>query len=207
MHKEKIKKVALDLRDEDFFDRNKPYIVIPRGIEAYHTFNSMEIDINWRRSSNLGFMTFFTLFWNFIVTIFVISFIVSGDFNMFWAIGAHLLVGIGLMYWTIANFINHTTIFVRKGSIDTEYGPLPIPFKKRNHIPINDLQQLYVERYVYATSNGRPVYAFRIMAKMKSGTKNVLLKGLKSLEHAQYIEQEIEHFLGIEDEAVRGEFQ
>ncbi len=209
MHKEKTKESTLNklpkLQDEDYFNRNKPYIVIPRGIEAYNTLNSMEIDVRWRRASSLGFLTFFTLFWNFIVSIFVIGFIMSGDFSMFLGISVHFLVGIGLMYWTIANYINHTTIFIGNGAIDSEYGPIPIPFKKRIHLPSNYVEQLYVERYVYATSNGKPIHAFRVMVRMKSGTKKELLKGLKSLEHAQYIEQEIEHFLRIEDEAVKGE--
>lgn len=198
---------VFSLGDEDFFNRRKPYVVIPRGIEAYQTLNTMEIDVRWRRASNLGFLTFFTLFWNFVVSVFVISAVLSGDFSMLYAIGIHLTIGVALAYWTMATYINHTSIFIEDGVLDVEYGPLPIPFWKRKRITTEELEQLFVERYQYGTSNGKAMYAFKVLAKVKKGkSKMLLVKGLKTLEHAQYIEQEIEHFLHIKDVAVGGEF-
>ncbi len=197
---------VFSLEEEDFFNRRKPYVVIPRGIEAYQTLNSMEIDVSWRRSSNLGFLTIFTLFWNSIVFVFVIGAIMSGDYSIFLATGLHLLVGIGLGYWLIATFVNHSHIYIDKGVLEVEHGPLPVPFWPKKRFTTDELHQLYVERYVSGKTNGQPNYAYKVMAKMKNGQLVQLIKGLKKLEHGQYIEQEMEHFLGIKDQKMRGEF-
>lgn len=198
---------VFSLEEEDFFNRRKPYVVIPRGIEAYHTLDSMEIDVSWRRTSGLGFLTVFTLFWDFIVSLFLILALSSGDYSIFWGMGLHLIVAVGLTYWVIATFVNHTYIFVDAEKVEIEYGPLPIPFWSENKFSVGDFEQIYVERYQSGKTNNQPNYSFKVMAKVRHRKTAVqLIKGLKRLDHAQYIEQEIEHFLKIKDEKVRGEF-
>ena len=197
---------VFSLDDDDFFNRGKPYVVIPRGIEAYHTPSTLEIDVIWRRSADLGFLTVFTLFWDFIVSFFVFSALSSGDYSIIWGMSLHLIVAVVMTYWTLTTFVNHTYVSVKEGMLEVEYGPLAIPFWSNEQLSVDEIEQLYVERYQSGKTNGQPNYLFRVMAKVKNRANIRLIKGLKRLEYAQYIEQEIEHFLKIKDIEVAGEF-
>ena len=127
--------------------------------------------------------------------------IVTNSVTMALIISLHAIIGFSFLYYTIAIYINKTTIDVSTHGIAVVTKPLNIPFHPNRYIEAKDLKQLYVEQYVESTTNNRPNYAYAVRAVVE-GNDNVpkLVKGLKNENQALFIEHEIEKFLNIEDE-------
>lgn len=187
--------------------RNRPEIMLPTGFEAFTTLSSLDIEYNWKQTSKgLGFFIFFALFWNGILSIFVITALISGEYQMLLFTSIHLLVGIGLIYYILSVLLNKTYILVSRREIQVEHRPLRLPFYPNRNISAMDLDQLFISKYVSSKTNGRPNYAFSVIARLRTGSEVTLIKGLRQPEQATYIEQQIEKFLNIEDRAMEGEF-
>ena len=186
----------------------KQEILLPPGIEAYATNYELDIELNWRKSSKaLGFFLFFTLFWNGIVSIFVVTALLTGSFGMLAAISIHLLIGIGLLYYVLSVFFNTTYIVVNQRELSIEHRPLKSPFYPNRYIASREIDQIFVEKYVAGKTNGTPNYAFGVQAVLQGGKRVKLVKGLKNSDQALYVEQEIESFLSIQDEPVDEEWK
>ena len=186
----------------------KPHVRMPKGIEAYHGLTGLDIELDWRKSSSsLGFFIFFTLFWDFVVGIFVVAALAGGDLGFLLPISIHLLVGIGMTYYVMALLLNKTYIYVSASEVSIEHRPLPWPFNRNKYLNPSEIEQFYVEEYVASTTNGRPNYAYRLLIKKKDGEKIKVLNNIGKLAHARYIEQEMEKFLHIEDEPMQGEYR
>ncbi len=183
-------------------------VLLPPGFETFSTLSGLDIEINWRQTSGgIGFMLFFTLFWNFIVFIFVIVGISTGEYQMLLFISLHLLIGVSLLYYVIATLVNKTHIQVSRRQLSIAHMPLKLPFYKSRTLFSNELEQLFVHRYVSSTTNGKPNHAFGLKARLKDGMEIELIKGLKHPTQAAYLEQQIEKFLNIEDKPMEGEYQ
>lgn len=187
--------------------RNRPEIMLPTGFEAYTTLSSLDIEYNWKQTSKgLGFFIFFALFWNGILSIFVVMALLTGEYQILLFTSIHLLVGIGLIYYILSVLLNKTYILVSRREIQVEHRPLRLPFYANRNISAMDLDQLFISKYVSSKTNGRPNYAFSVIARLRTGSEVTLIKGLRQPEQATYIEQQIEKFLNIEDRAMEGEF-
>jgi predicted Zn finger-like uncharacterized protein len=185
--------------------RQRPEIVIPPGIEAYSLLSELNFEISWRRSSS-SFLTFFTILWNLFLIPFVGVAIFSGEFFILAFISLHLLVGVSLLYYTIATFVNTTYVMVDRHRVTIEHKPMRMPFYPNRDIPVREIKQLYTKRYVAGTTNNKPNHAFQLCLKKTNGVEVVLIKGLKNPDHARYVEQEVERFLDIDDLPVKGEW-
>lgn len=185
--------------------RVRPEIVMPQGIEAYHLLSELNIEVKWKHSFS-SFFAFFTIFWNAIVFIFVAAAILTGEYTMLLAVGVHLLIGIALLYYMLTVIVNTTYITVSNYSMLIEHKPLKLPFYPDRDIPVTEIEQLYVERYVASTTNNKPNYAFGLYLLKKNEEKIRLLKGLRNPEQARYVEQEVERFLKITDRKVEAEY-
>ena len=187
--------------------RDREEIMLPPGIEAFHSLSVLDIEVSWRHSTkNFGFFVIFALFWNAILSVFVIAAIASGEYEMLLFTSIHLLIGVSLIYYILTALVNKTYIYVSRKEISVEHRPLPLPFYKNRHIQNIDLEQLFVEKYANGKTNNRPNYAFSLTARMKTGSNIRLVKGLKQPEQATYLEQQIEKYLNIEDKAVDDEW-
>lgn len=187
--------------------RNRPEIMLPIGFEAYTTLSTLDIEFSWKQSTKgLGFFIFFALFWNGILSIFVITALATGAYEMLLFTSIHLLIGISLIYYILTVLLNKTYILVSKREILVEHRPLRLPFHPNRSISAMDLDQLFISKYVSSRTNGRPNYAFSVMARLRTGSEIKLVKGLRQPEQATYIEQQIEKFLHIEDRAIEGEY-
>lgn len=188
--------------------RNRQEIMLPDGFEAYTTLSGLDIEFSWRRSTKgLGFFIFFALFWNGILSIFVLAALLSGEYQILLFTSIHSLVGIGLIYYILSVLLNKTYIMVSRRQIMVEHRPIRLPFYRNRNIDAADLDQLFIQKYVSSKTNGRPNYAFSVVAKVRTGSEITLIKGLRQPEQATYIEQQIEKFLQIDDRAVEGEWQ
>ncbi|NRA51635.1 MAG: hypothetical protein HRU12_21130 [Phaeodactylibacter sp.] len=180
--------------------KDRGEIPMPPGIKAQALLSELNIQIRWRNRAS-GFLTFFTIVWNIFVIPFALFGIASGEFQILLFLSLHLAVGIGLLYALVANLVNTTSIQATNQSLIIEHAPLPIPFWKNHDIAAKDIKQLYVEEYVASTTNGRPNLRYSLSARMHTGRRLQLIKGLKNPEEGLYVEQQIERFLKIKDQA------
>jgi len=112
----------------------------------------------------------------------------------------HVSVGIGLTYWTIAGFLNRTTLRLDERNLSVRHGPLP--WKGNHTIPREDIKQLYCEHEVSQGKNG-PTHSYYLSAVLVDERK--LRLGSMPADHAKYIEELFEERLGITDMRVSGE--
>lgn len=115
----------------------------------------------------------------------------------------HVAVGIGLTYYTLAGFLNHTTVRVDRRSFSVQHSPLP--WFGAVNIPIQDLKQLYTQEKSSRESN-RPA-TYQLNAVLNNGRKLKLASNLNDPDISFFLEQQIEHWLNIEDEPVYGEMR
>ena len=189
-------------------EQKKIFVALPDAIRAYDMPNAVDFEISWKKSSkSIWFFTVFAVFWNTIVGIFVIAGIVSGEMTLLYFVAFHIIVGLGVAYYVLALFLNTTYIGINRYDLRVEHSPIPMPFFKTHEIPVQDIEQLYIERYVASKTNGRPDYAFALFVKKRKIENPIkLMKGLKTKEQGRYIEQEIEAFLGLEDKKMENEW-
>lgn len=188
--------------------QQKTFVALPEGIRAYDMPDAVDFEVSWKKSSkSLWFFTAFAIFWNTIVGIFVIIGFATGEMTVLAFIAFHIIVGLGVAYYVLALFFNTSYIGINRYDLTVEHSPIPFPFFKSYEISVQDIEQLHIERYVASKTNGRPDYAFSVFVKTRNKVKPIkLMKGLKTAEQGRYIEQEIESFLGIEDEKVTKEW-
>lgn len=188
--------------------RQRAEVPLPPGLEVSSYLSELEIQINWRKTTNAGFYVFFTAFWNAVVIPFVIIAIATGEWIILLFISLHLLVGLSFLYYTLCLLFNITFIRVNRREITIEHRPLKVPFYPDRRESVHDIDQLYIDKYVESTTNNQPNFAYAVRAMLKSSPdKRIrLVKGLKNFEQARYIEQEIERFLDIKDQPVEGEW-
>lgn len=115
---------------------------------------------------------------------------------------AHVAVGVGLTYFTIALFVNKTQIAVEAGQLGIRHGPLPWPGS--GSYDTTDIEQFYCKQRVRHGKNSSQT-TYELHAVVGDGQKKKLLSGLHETDQALYIEQQLEDHLGIEDRPVGGE--
>jgi hypothetical protein len=149
------------------------------------------------------FLAFFCVAWDsFLVFWYSMAFAMNAPwiFKVFPVI--HLAVGIGLTYFTLAGFLNRTTITVDGEALSIHHGPLP--WWGNCRLPVDQLEQVYCQQQTNRGRNGVS-YSYTVNAVMKEGSKRTLVSGLTEQDHALYIEQQLERYLGIQDRPVPGE--
>jgi len=142
------------------------------------------------------------MFWDgFMITWYTIA-ISKGQWAMALFGTLHALVGICLTYFVIAGYINKTYITVTNNVFKIKHKPLP--FFKTISMSARELKQLYSKEHISRSNNGTSC-TYEVHAKTNSGENIKLVDNLPNSEQALYIEQEVERYLRIDDEPVRGE--
>lgn len=119
---------------------------------------------------------------------------------------AHVAVGVGLTYFVLAGFLNSTVIRVADGMLRVRHGP--IPWRGNLDLPTDGIEQIYCQKKLRTNrdDDGRTTTSMNYeVHAVINGQKNKLLGGLNDADHALFIEQRLERFLGIEDRPVPGE--
>jgi hypothetical protein len=149
------------------------------------------------------FLVFFCIVWD--------GFLVSWYSNVSTAPGpvsilfmlfplAHVAAGIGLTYYTLAGFLNRTTIQLDERNLSVRHAPLP--WKGNCTLGREEIKQLYCEHEVSRGKNG-PTNSYYLSAVLMNESK-VRLASMP-VDQAKYIEDVLEERLGIHDMAVPGE--
>ncbi len=115
---------------------------------------------------------------------------------------AHLAVGIGITYSTLAGFFNRTTVELTRDALSVWYDPLPWFGEKT--VKTGDLKQLFCTE---SGSNGKngPTYSYQLFAITRADRQVKLIGNLDSPDVALFFEQQLETWLRIEDVPVAGE--
>ena len=199
---------VFSIKDDHFFThdrKGRPEMIMPEGTDVLELSDSLDIRLDWLKShprGALGFLTFFAIVWNGVLAIIGGGLLVAGELTSIAFMSVHLLVGLGLIYYLATVYLNYTDIIVNESFIEIDHRPIRNPFVKRKKIPSEEIDQLYVNKYVSSTTNGNPNYAYGLFAILKTNGKKVsLIKGMNR-ETQLYLEQEIERYLKIKDRPV-----
>jgi ribosomal protein S27AE len=115
---------------------------------------------------------------------------------------AHLAVGVGLTYTTLAGFLNRTIMEVDGKTFKVHHKPLP--WMGEVNVPIGDLLQLYCKEKRGSGENSNTTYI--LSAVLKNGRKIDVLSNLDSPDIALFVERQVESWLRITDRPVLGEY-
>ncbi len=185
---------------------SRPETLMPEGLEVLKLPNELDITANWFKTiprSSLTFTLVFCLLWNLILLPFVIAALVTGTYGVLLFTSVHILVGLAFLYRLLSIFVNTTHVNVTRRRLQIVTTPLPSPLHRTREIPVENIDQLYVTRYVDTRTNGNPNYAYALYVILKNGEKLRLAKGMNA-DTQKYLENEIESFLGITNRPIEG---
>jgi hypothetical protein len=171
------------------------------------TFDQTPLGVELRRrwfSAIVFFLIPFCIVWDsFIIFWYSMAF---GDHHSPWIMKvfplAHVAVGVGLTYFTLATLFNSTSIATINGRLRVAHGP--VPWMGNVELDGSEISQLFCKELVRNNKNGRSYY-YEVWAVLRDSiTKKVVGAGL-TMEQALFIEQKLEGSLGIKDHPVPGE--
>mmetsp|Transcript_5201 Transcript_5201/g.15812 ORF Transcript_5201/g.15812 Transcript_5201/m.15812 type:complete len:251 (-) Transcript_5201:71-823(-) len=182
---------------------------MPNGIQVKNIGNTLEILMTWFRPSAWSNLVF-TLIWNVLMVIICAAAIGTKSFILTVGFIFLFAAGVNMTYLTAALFLNTTHIVVESSGALSAYceplpwGGYPAP------IPVSTIDQLYCEKNARHGKHGKEHIYYRVKVVINQGDRQrqeTLVKGLDELQRALFIEQQIEHFLGIPDRPVPGEIE
>ena len=192
---------------ESFNNDHKTQIVMPDGIEVVPGLQ-LDIKLNWRKLSRLGSYFFIGFMFGTIPSIVGAAIMADEGFNilLFAFLSLFLLVGLYFLFRAFSFLLNTTYITASSFNLQVEHRPISFGGWNNLSLPREDITQLFVERHEESKTNNRPDYVYHLLAVLKGGKQEYLIKGLKKAEVAFYLEHQIEKRLGLQDEPMEGEF-
>lgn len=183
---------------------DKKDITLPKGFEVNYFEEYMQITRVWHGVKTY-FILLFALIFNgvWINSGFVELLLSDRELlpKLFFSI--FFFLGLGLLYFTVATWLNKTQIYVSKSNIEIKHQPVPWLGKKK--IKADNIEQLFVEEKYQGSSNDNPRYSYNVIGLTSEGTQFKLIAGCESRYHARFIEKTIEDYLGIENVTIEGE--
>jgi hypothetical protein len=179
----------------------------PRGLRVVDDGARWSATWRWFTPGHL-FLLFFCIAWDaFLIFWYSIAFSTHAPWIMVVFPVAHLAVGVGLSYATLAGFLNTTRVEVSPAddTITVHHGPLP--WAGNRTLAASEVQQLYCERTFTQSKNSAPTPRFQLSAVLRDGSKLPLLKGFGEPDKAMYLEQQIERMLHLANQPVAGEYR
>lgn len=177
-------------------------VEMPKRFRVERLGSELKITRRWF-SPIFFFLVFFCLLWDGFLVVWYLNAGAAGIVFMLFPL-IHVGVGVGLSYFTVCGFVNSTHVAANYESLRVRHGPLPWPGNR--DVPRLDIDQLFTKEKVTQGKNG-PSRTYELHAKLRSGKDVKLVSGLTEPDHARYMEQELERFLGIRDEPVAGELR
>jgi len=189
-------------RDPASPPRVRPEVPLPARFALEELASGIEIRRRWFQPSFL-FLAFFCVAWDGFLVFWYSLVLREG---MPWILVvfpiAHLAVGVGLTYFTLAGFLNTTTIAVGSEELRIRHAPLPWPGVRR--LAAQDVEQLYCKERVHRGKNSATT-TYEVWAALRGRPARKLVAGLPEAEQALFLEQRIERALGLADMPVPSE--
>jgi len=164
-------------------------------IKIYKKKYELTIEYKWFKVMAF-FLLFFCIFWDGFLIAWYTGLGLSGGVDIVFMLFPliHVAVGLGLTYYTVALFINKTTIKVNQDAIEIKHAPLPWFGAKT--IETKNIKQLYVKEKANRGKNGT-TYTYQLFAQQKGIKKAIKVLGgdiIGDSEDARLMEQEMESF-------------
>lgn len=163
-------------------------VSLPAGIALSEDSAGITIRRWWRRRKHLGILA---------VLVVLAAFVAHRWMNAGYSVP--LLLGtIVLAAWYVRllpMLVNVTTVRVTTDRIEVRHGPLPTLLFRNQSIATSELRQLFAARWAAV---------YEVGAELKDGRRISLVRPLVSAEQALFVEQQLEHRLGIVDFEVTG---
>jgi len=180
-------------------------VALPEHFEVHHRGDG-SLSVQWRwYQSQFIFIIIFAIGWDSFLALWYGA--VLGHEEIPWMMVvlplAHLAAGVGVTYWGLTGLLNRTCVTCTRHMLKVRHGPLP--WFPQPTIPLQDLEQLYVERTVHHSEKSTTVH-WNVMAVTREHSGVLLLEGLDTLQQALWLEQAIEDRLDIRDRPVAGEY-
>lgn len=177
-----------------------------KKLEIYEDESSLEISFKWFNPMAF-FLLFFSIFWvGFLVFWYAISFSTGAPLMALLFPIIHVSVGVGLIYYVLCLFFNKTYFHIYDGELNVVHQPIPW-WRGNRKMNIEDIVQFYVKEKKTNGKNG-PKFSYDLRAKLRNQEdKSIMALDDISSVTAKELEKRLEKFLGIQDQAVRGEYQ
>lgn len=174
---------------------------LPKNIELVTEYDAIVIRRVWK-SPVAYFLIFFSLIWNGFMVGWMSIAISQGAWSMAAFGSIHAAVGLFLIYYTIALFVNKTDIRIDTYNLSVKHYPLR--WMGQAQIPVENVQQVYCKEKITRNKNSTSV-SYEVHCIDRNNKQKKLLSGLNDSSQAHFIETEIEKVLGIKDRPVSGE--
>ncbi len=174
--------------------------------------NSQEITISYRWLKNdIIIHVLVCVFWNCLSPVWYslgLTILNLSDTNPFRIIFILLpillfLIGIGSIYYTIASFLNKTTITANRYGLTIDIQPIPY-FFGATQLDKKDIKKFYVLVEKVSTKSDYYYTYFLTVINIKNISQQLL--PFVTLEEAQYLENKLNSYYKIENLPVEGEF-
>ena len=180
----------------------RPEVARPAEVSIEENSQNARLVKRWF-SLKLIPLAFFAFAWDgFLIFWYSAALAAGGPWIMFVFPIAHLAVGVGITYFTLAGFINRTILEVARETISVRFEPLPWIGQKR--LKTAELKQFFCKEKIIHSKNGTRT-RYILHAITAANTQIKLLDGLDSPDTAIFLEQQLERWLKIEDRPVAGE--
>jgi hypothetical protein len=187
------------------YRRSKGLAPQPKSVRVEKNRAGIKLSWRWYSPKFLG-LVFFCVIWDgFLCFWYSIALNASGPGLMMMIFPLlHVAVGVGLTYYTLAGFLNTSTVILDQALLKVQHDPLPWPGEIK--VPVNDIHQIYCKQQRSTSKNDTVTYTYTLSLVRKDRSMVDVLKGLDSPEIATFMEHQLESWLRIEDQPVRGEF-
>lgn len=193
----------VDLRPEQAAAEPALPVPLPERVTVRDFGGELRIERRWFTWMAV-FLAFFCTFWFGVLAFWYVMAFRTGDLRMMLFPLLHVAVGLLVLYWTIAMFVNRTWIVVRSGRLTVRHGPLP--WLGNRDVATEALEQLYCEDHIRRSRNGTTV-TYSVRARGTDGRLIKLVAGLPHRDQALFIEERIERHLGIVNRRVGSEMR
>ncbi|MBC2604700.1 hypothetical protein [Pelagicoccus albus] len=180
-----------------------PLIPLPKSIELLSEYDAVVIRRTWK-SAVAYFLLLFSLFWNGFMVVWMGIALSKGEWMMAAFGSIHATVGLALIYYTVALFLNKTDVRIDGYTLSIKHYPVPTFGNKS--VPVESIRQVYSTEKITRGKNGTNV-TYQIHYLDQDNRQAKLLSGLSQAEQAHFIEAEIEKTLGIKNRPVQGEMR
>jgi hypothetical protein len=163
---------------------------------------TLEISHRWLSYQQLA-LAFFAVLWDGSMAMY---FLAPATSWKWWAIVGpivHVAAGIYVTRLALAGILNRTRIRADAETLSITHGPIPWPGNRE--IATSEIRQLYCEEQVERVKQ-QTVRTYDLGAVLESGFKTTLLTKLETPAQAEFLEQELERYLGIVDAPVSDEY-
>lgn len=176
-----------------------PKILVPPNLDIKSSTDELTISYRWW-SVQYIFVAIFAFICNgYFIYVAFLDFILMVDVD--WSASALVLLGLVAAYYALAGFFNRTTVRVTANQLQVTHGPLP--YYGSIKLQTENIKQIYVAEILTRYDRRTKDYSWQLRVQLNNGAKDkTLIRGLDTPLNALYLEQEIEHYLGIEDRTV-----